>query len=213
MQAFGDSSNLSRACNKICTIEKFPKCSISFFYISLLGNAKRDIVRGEAVRKGIMLSIVAIALISSLVALANAAGYTYELTSNYPEYNVPLDTAVTVTAKTNDPNAYRVRFIWSDPAGRIELTEGVTVTSDGGFSVASSTCTLNTIGDWDVYAIFLDKFGSQCFSIVLPVKIRYTSFNVIPEVAVIGTAGASVAMIAAFTYKMKRKPKNIAVSI
>ena len=37
---------------------------------------------------------------------------------------------------------------------------------------------------------------------------RATSFNVIPEIPIIGTAGASIAMIAGFTYKMKRKPQK-----
>jgi hypothetical protein len=163
-------------------------------------------------RKNIMLFILVIAMICSFVNVANASGYVYELTNNYTGTNVPLGATVIVTAKTNDPNAYKVVFTWLNPASQLELIEGKNVQWDGSSYidgkkvwVASSTCTADTIGDWNVYAVFLDKFGKRCFSIVIPVKIRHTSFNVIPEIPVIGTAGASLVMIAGFTFKMKRK--------
>ncbi len=157
-------------------------------------------------RKSVVLSILVIALISSLAAVVNASGYIYELSSNYPGSDVPLGAIVTVTAKTNDPNAYKVLFAWFNPAEHTELIEWKEMEQNGGFRVASSTYTLDEIGDWDVYAVFFDKFGNRCFSIVIPVKIRHTSFNVIPEVPVIGTAGASIAMILGLAFKMKRKP-------
>jgi hypothetical protein len=160
-----------------------------------------------------LLPILLIALIISLTAVANASGYTYELTSNYLEPNVPLGATVTVTAKTNDPNAYKVLFTWLNPAEQPELIETKTEMSDGSFSVATSTFTLNEIGDWDVYAIFLDKFGNRCFSIIIPVRIRHVSFNVIPEIPVIGTAGASIAMVLGLAFKMKRKPHKQTPSV
>lgn len=156
-------------------------------------------------RKSILVPIVLIALIGSLVAVANASGYTYELSSNYPGPDIPLGATVTVTAKTSDPNAYKVLFTWLNPANQPKLIEAPTVISDGSFSVATSTLTLNQIGDWDVYAVFLDKFGNRCFSIIIPVKIRHISFNVIPEIPVIGTAGASIAMVLGLAFKMKQK--------
>ena len=156
-------------------------------------------------RKSILVPIVLIALLSSLVAVANASSYTYELTSNYPGPDIPLGATVTVTAKTNDPNAYKVLFTWLNPAEQPKLIETKTAISDGSFSVATSTLTLNQIGDWDVYAVFFDKFGNRCFSIIIPVKIRHLSFNVIPEIPVIGTAGASIAMVLGLSFKMKRK--------
>jgi hypothetical protein len=161
-------------------------------------------------RKSILLTILTIALIGSFTGVANASSYTYELTSNYSDTNVPLNAAVTVTAKTNDPNGYKVIFMWINPAHKVELIDADHLASDGnGYKVASSTCTLDTVGDWDVYALFLDKLGRCCFCVIIPVKIRHTTFNVIPEIPLLGTAGASIAMIAGFTYKMKRKPKKL----
>jgi hypothetical protein len=166
-------------------------------------------------RKNILLSILVIALICSFVSVANASGYIYELTNNYSGTSAPLDATVVVTAKINDPNAYKVVFTWLNPANQLELIEGENVQWDGSSYidgkevwVASSTYTADVIGDWNVYAVFLDKFGKRCFSIVIPVKIRHTSFNVIPEIPVIGTAGASLAMIAGFAFKIKRKTKK-----
>ena len=161
-------------------------------------------------RKSILFAILVIALIGSLVGTANAFGYTYELTSDYSDGNVPLDATVTVTAKTNDPYAYKVIFMWINPANKLELIKGEYLKWNGnGYKVASSECALDKIGNWDVYALFLDKFGKRCFFIIIPVKIRHTSFNVIPEIPLLGTAGASIAMIVGFTYKMKRKPKKL----
>ena len=159
-------------------------------------------------RKRVIISIVLIVLISSLVAIANASSYTYELTSNYPGPDIPLGATVTVTAKTNDPNAYKVLFTWLNPAEQPKLIETKTAISDGSFSVATSTLTLNQIGDWDIYAVFLDKFGNRCFSVIIPVRIRHISFNVIPEIPVIGTAGASIAMVLGLAFKMKQKPQK-----
>lgn len=158
--------------------------------------------------KRILLPVILVALISSLIAVANASGYTYELFGNYPGPDIPLGATVTVTAKTNDPKAYTVLFAWLNPAEQSELVEGKTVSSDGTFSFATSTLTLDKIGDWDVYAVFFDKFGNQCFSVIIPVRIRHISFNVIPEVPVIGTAGASIAMVLGLAVRRKRKPQE-----
>lgn len=166
-------------------------------------------------RKNILLSLLVILVICSVVGVANASSYIYELTSNYAGADVPFGATVVVTAKTNDPNAYKVVFTWLNPASQFELIEGKNVQWDGSSYidgkkvwVASSACTVDVVGDWNVYAVFLDKFGNRCFSIVIPVKIRHTSFNVIPEIPVIGTAGASIAMLLGFTYKIKRKPQK-----
>ena len=190
----------------------------SFSSYTLIKKVRKEITtkKGEGImRKKILLSILAIAFICSFVGVANASAYVYELTNNYAGTNVPLGATVVVTAKTNDPNSYKVVFTWLNPAHQFELIKVKDLQWDGSSYldgkkvwVATSSCTVDVIGDWNVYAIFFDKFGNQCFSIIIPVKIRHISFNVIPEIPIIGTAGASIAMIAGFTFKMKRKSQK-----
>lgn len=167
-------------------------------------------------RKNILFAIVIVALIGSSMSVANAFHYTYELTSNYSENDVPLGATVTVTATTNDPNAYKLVFMWLNPADKVEIIESEFLTWDGSTYIddlkaltATSELTLDKIGDWDVYAVFLDKFGKRCFSVIIPVKIRHATFNVIPEIPIIGTAGAAIAMVAGLTYKVKRTPSQV----
>jgi hypothetical protein len=73
---------------------------------------------------------------------------------------------------------------------------------------ATSTFTPETMGDWGVQAKFLDVHCICRCIWVEKVARRATSFNVIPEIPIIGTAGAGIAMVAGFTYKIKRKPQK-----
>jgi hypothetical protein len=138
----------------------------------------------------------------------------YAVTSNYHGIDVPSGTEVVVTAMTTDPHVDKVTFTWKNPAGQSVLTETEKVYSNGttfkGKLVyyANSTFTPNAMGDWGVQAKFLDVHHFCMWTWVEKVARRATSFNVIPEVPVIGTAGASIAMVAGLAYKMKRKPQH-----
>ncbi len=163
-------------------------------------------------RKSKMLPILIVslaALFSSFTAVANAwPTYTYELSSNYPGPYVPLGTTVTVTATTTDPKAYSVMFIWVSPSH--DYSTGIIPISGGS---ASSSHTLDEEGEWCVHAIFFDSIGCECFRIVYPVAWRCIRIfvNVVPEIPVVGTAGASIVMALGLAYKMKRKsPKSVA---
>lgn len=164
-------------------------------------------------RKRIVLPVLIIslaALFSSFAAVANATwpSYTYQLTSSHPGPFVPLGTTVTVTATTNDPRAYSVWFIWVSPSH--EFSSGYVLISGGS---ASSSHTLDEEGEWHVKAVFFDSFGCECFRFVYPVAWRCIKIvvNVIPEIPVVGTAGASIVMVLGLAYKMKRKsPKTVA---
>jgi hypothetical protein len=166
-------------------------------------------------RKSIVLPVLIVSLValfSSFAAVANATwpwpSYTYQLSSSHPGPYVPLGTTVTVTATTTDPKAYSVMFIWVSPSH--DYSTGIIPISGGS---ASSSHTLDEEGEWCVHAIFFDSIGCECFRIVYPVAWRCIKLfvNVVPEIPVVGTAGASIVMALGLAYKMKRKsPKSVA---
>lgn len=176
--------------------------------------------RGLITRKSILLAIAIAALVSSFVTIAYAHNPNgslesgYGVTSNYHGIDVPSGAPVTVTAMTTDPSVDVVKFVWKNAAGQVIYTETKRVFSNGTtfddklVYYAISTFTPNSIGDWGVQARFLDVHRICRCIWVEKVARRATSFNVIPEIPLIGTAGASIAMVAGFTYKIKRKPQK-----
>jgi hypothetical protein len=173
------------------------------------------------IRNSILLSVVILLMVSSFVALASATDNEgslksgYAVTSNYHGIDVQPGTPVTVTAMTTDRCVDVVKFIWKNPAGQVMFVEfkkvysnGTTFNDNGRIKLvyfANSTYTPDSIGDWGVQAKFIDVNGyCRCWC-TCRVHRRATSFNVIPEVPVIGTIGASTAMFAGLGYAIKRK--------
>lgn len=171
-------------------------------------------------RKNLLLAVLVIALASSFVAMVSADNPNgslesgYGVTSNYHGIDVPSGVPVTVTAMTTDPSVDVVKFIWKNPAGQIIHTEVKKASANGTtyddklVYYASSTFTPTSMGDWGVQAKFLDIHRICRWIWIEKVARRATSFNVIPEIPIIGTAGAGLAMFAGFTYKIKRKPQK-----
>lgn len=155
-------------------------------------------------RKSIILSVLALALVFSFVAVAYAPS-NYSVTSNYHGIDVPAGASVVVTASTTDATVYQVTFLWKNPGGNTVWTDVVPINPDG---TATSTHAPDEIGDWGVQALFQSPDGTTKQGVEEVIAIRATSFNVVPEVPLIGTAGASIAMLAGLTYKMKRKPQK-----
>ncbi len=63
----------------------------------------------------------------------------------------------------------------------------------------------NVIGDWGVQAFFIGPGGKEKAGLEDVIQIRSTSFNVIPELPIIGTAGAAIAMFLGFGFFGLRK--------
>jgi hypothetical protein len=179
---------------------------------------------GVKMRKSIMLiSLIAITLVVlsySSIAYAFWWGgwtqnnYYYELSDDYPGPNIeiPLDTTVTVTAKTDDGRVDKIKFIWDNPGlGPLDIetkpVQSQTVNGET-YYYATTTRTLSLLGDWKLTVKFIDAANNECFTFDRTIQCRHTHFNVIPEIPVIGTAGVSIAMLAGLTYKLKRKPKS-----
>jgi hypothetical protein len=141
-------------------------------------------------------------------------GSGYYVTTNWHGVDVPPGTGVIATAKTTDHDVDQVTFTWINPAGQTVWTETVPVQFDGTYYgykkvySATSTYTPEALGDWTVKALFIDQSGHLHCCCTSEVARRATSFNVIPEIPLIGTAGASIAMFAGLAVKMKRKPQH-----
>ena len=180
-------------------------------------------------RKKFMLSLLIVSVVFSLATIAVVGAYTpkfygdnlYDVTSNYHGIDVPPGAQVVVTALTIDDRVDKVRFIWRNAAGQVIWDEtvnvfenGTTYNDDGTPRViryAKSIHSPNTLGDWGVQAKFLDRQGWSRWTYTVRLATRATSFNVIPEIPVIGTAGASIAMLLGLVYKAKRKKNTPAI--
>ena len=155
-------------------------------------------------RKALLVSAVTLLFMYGAVMLVYAAAYDYSVTSNYYGVVTPVGANVIVTATTDDPTITQVTFIWRNGNGDLKFTDIVPVS--GG--TAQSSHQPDSIGDWGVQALSQGPGGKTKEGISLVVEIRATSFNVIPEIPLLGTAGASIAMVTGLAYKMTRKPKK-----
>ena len=71
----------------------------------------------------------------------------------------------------------------------------------------------NIIGDWGVQPLFQDSTGQTIEGVEDVVAIRATSFNVIPEIPILGAAGASLAMLAGFAFTVKRQIPKVTTNV
>jgi hypothetical protein len=171
-------------------------------------------------RKSILISTITLLILCSLVMSVYAVNTEgslasgYAVTSNYHGKDVPSGASVTVTAMTTASSVDKVTFIWKNPAGQVVFTETKHVWTNGTrydgklIRYAQSTFEPNAMGDWGVQVKFLDVHSFCIWTWTETVARRATSFNVIPEIPILGTMGASIAMVAGLTYKTKRNKKG-----
>ncbi len=168
-------------------------------------------------KAAILLGIVLLA--SAFLAIqANATYYPpsdkYFLTLD--KTTVQLGESVTATAKALDTQIVRVKFTWIDPTGTPAFTETITTFTNGSqyqehyswrnIRWAKSTFEPTSLGQWTVRAEFLDEQNFLWWTWDEIVDTKTTSFNVVPEVPLIGTAGVAVAMVLGLTvFKKKQK--------
>jgi len=160
-----------------------------------------------------MLALLAfVILIGTAYAAYPSLGTGYAVDSNYHGMNVPLGANVIVTAYTTDATVYQVTFLWKNPGGNTVFTDVESSPTLGaeqyeGMNVYtfSSEHVPDEIGDWGVQALFQGPDGKTKEGIEEVISIKATSFNVIPEVPIIGTIGASVMMLLGLGYFVKRR--------
>lgn len=161
-------------------------------------------------------------LILSLFIIAVNAQWSalnsgYAVTTNYHGEDVMPGTLITATAGTTDPNVQNVTFKWKYPNETVAFTDPkVPVWSnstkwpdENGTLIyyAQSSYTPDETGDWGVQALFNAPGGHLQDKESDIIKIRATSFNSIPEIPIIGTAGAITMMLLSLGF-YKRRQKN-----
>lgn len=159
--------------------------------------------------KSIIASIVVVALICSFAAIAYAQNTIYELAST-PDSPIPHGAAVTFTAKTDDQRVTQVLFVWKDPTNQVKWEDTVNVYQNDAYWYADSTHTPDEHGAWTVEAYFnlISDEPTRCaVTKTITVETEVTFF-VVPEIPLLGTAGAMIAMLLGLAFIAKRKPKK-----
>lgn len=154
-------------------------------------------------------------IIIAVYAPEQLLGSGYAVTSNWHGIEVPMGSDVVVTAMTTDDTVYQVTFLWKNPGDHTVWTDIVPVYSNGStydgmlIYYANSTHTPEDLGDWGVQALFQSSDGKTKQGIEEVIAIRATSFNTIPEVPVIGTAGVVIAMLLGLgLFSTRRRKRN-----
>jgi hypothetical protein len=156
----------------------------------------------------------------------------YAVISNYQGMVVPPLTTVNVTAGTTNLTITKVVFIWRDPDDITRYQDEVPVKGplttpqippgpldnlhpeliqwakdnpNVEYLYAHSAYEPDKPGDWGVQALFIGEGGHRVGSVENVIKIRSTSFNVIPDLPVVGTAGALVTMLFGLGLFLHRK--------
>ncbi|MGQ9566054.1 MAG: hypothetical protein ACUVT5_05865 [Candidatus Bathyarchaeales archaeon] len=164
------------------------------------------------IKLAVIMLILSSIFIASVGAQWSSLSLDYVITTNYHGKDVFPGTLVTATAGTTDPDVHDVTFVWLFPNDTAAVTDPhVPVYSNGttwnGLLIyyANSSFTPNTVGDWGVQALFYGDGGHLRGKHSDIVAIRATSFNVIPEIPVIGTAGIAIAMLLGLGFYKSRK--------
>ena len=166
-----------------------------------------------------MKKLTAILIVASVLMLAGVvyAAYPslttgYAVDSNFHGINVPQGSEVTVTAYTTNMSVVQVTFIWKYPNETISFGPEVDNTPVAGdpyegnpVNTFSSTHTVSVVGDWGVQALFQGPGGTTKEDIELVLKIKATSFFVVPVIPVLGTVGSLAVMLLVLGMFIKRK--------
>ena len=136
----------------------------------------------------------------------------YAIDSNYHGIAVPPGSDVIITAYTTDMEVYQVTFLWKYPNGTTAFGPEVDNTPVAGdpfegnpVNTFSSTHSVDVKGDWGVQALFQSPDGTTKEKIDYVVKIKATSFFVVPDFPMIGTLGSFGAMLLGLGLFIKRK--------
>lgn len=166
-------------------------------------------------------TLIILGLIST-AGFANAPwstiGTGFAITSNVHGIDIPPATAVTVTAGTLDSRVTHVTFRWHMPNDTVArqvivpvFTNGTTDQWNNGtvalVRFAIDTYSASVLGDWGVQAFFQDSVGTARAGLEDVIKIRATSFNVIPEVP-FGTLMILIGMFGALGVLSVRRKKQ-----
>lgn len=174
-------------------------------------------MRGErkVTKKAYPLVLITIGILAASVSVAQAnwseIASGYAITCDWHGVDILPGTLVTATAGTTDASVSTITFQWKDPADNIVKTETIDVASNGTtyndklVYWAHSSYAPDSIGKWTVKAIFngANKNGNPAQR-AQSVHVCGPS-NVVPDIPVIGTAGALVTMFASLGMFLRKK--------
>jgi hypothetical protein len=154
----------------------------------------------------------------------------YGITTNWHGKEVPFGESVTAWAGTRDPSVTAIFFRWKRPdnstyreynnTSLVKCDSMSEIPSDAPEEIknwaennpdkfpiwiATNTQIPDTIGEWAVKAYFIGPNGTTKEHVENTIMIRGTSFNVISDFPLVGTAGALVAMLLGLNLFMRRK--------
>jgi hypothetical protein len=167
-----------------------------------------------------LMLVVLSLLIVSVSAQWSALNSGYAVTTDYHGVDILPGTVVTATAGTTDANVRNVTFVWKYPNGTeafidpqvpVEFKGNYWTNNAGSFPIYEATSSYRVvlpIGDWGVQAFFNGAGGHLQGQGSDTIKIRATSFNAVPDVPIVGTAGAVAAMFLGLGLFLKRKKRQ-----
>jgi hypothetical protein len=150
-------------------------------------------------------------MVNAVHAQWSALNSGYAVTTNYHGKDVLPGTLVTATAGTTNVKVENVTFKWKAPDETVVYTETVNVWTNGTtwdgklISYAQSSYRVDIPGEWGVQAFFIGEGGKTMAQIDYTIRIRATSFFVIPELATIFLAASSMLAFGAYAYRRKKK--------
>jgi len=173
------------------------------------------------VKSSIILTLSFLTLLISSVNAGwfgtNSLDHSYFITSNYRDEDAPPGATVVITAATTDSRVKAVRFLWFAPDGTLaRISKRIPVWNNGSewtnttgsypIYFAEDKHKPNVPGRWGVVAVFLDDREIILCRFSIVIAVRFTFFNVVPEIEIFGTVGAASAMLLGFGFFiMKRR--------
>jgi hypothetical protein len=165
--------------------------------------------------------VIAFAITSVNIACAqwSAINSGYAVTTNWHGQEVPFGASVTAWAGTNNSEVYQVEFLWKNATDHVifvnitnlvnyttpnyppdapeEIINWATNSKNAGVKIwyANNTQIPNSMGNWTVQVFFYAPGGHLRGQISDIIKIKATSFHVVPDFPLVGTAGAVVVML------------------
>jgi len=162
-------------------------------------------------------TVLTLVLLCLFIASVSANSWSainsgYAVTTDYQGKEVLPGTLVTATAGTTDTDVTHVTFIWKYPNETVAYIDpDVPVWFNGTewkgkiIYYAQSQHIPDVIGDWGIQAFFIGEGGTPKAGIEDVIMIRATSFNVIPDLPIVGTAGALTAMLLGLGLFLKKR--------
>jgi len=158
----------------------------------------------------------------------------YAVTTNWHGKEVPIGQSVTAWAGTINSSVYQVEFKWKNETGHVvydvnvtnlvsyitpnyppdapqEIRDWAEKNARARIEVfyANNIQIPNSGGEWSVQLFFYAPGGHLTGNATDIIKIKATSFNVIPDLSIVGTAGSVVTMLLGFGLFLHKRKRQL----